>query len=573
MTAAENTTDQTSADQAAATTEAGAALEALYTAEWQWREAELGSGRAKPDEKPDDFMPDVSEEAQLRRLQKWQSTLEQLRAIDRDELSAEEQTTYDVYENQLQTFIESQQFRTWERPVTADNAFWRNLAFGAARQHFETADAAEAYLRKLSQVPRYIDQQIENMRTGVTRGFGPAKVCMTGREEPVRAVAQETDAAALPFYKPFAELPAVMPEATRAKLQAEAVHILGEQIIPAYGKLYEFLTTEYLPNLPESIATYDQPEGEAFYASQLREFTTTDYTADQIHAIGVEHVAKIKAEMVEIAQETGFGDDVDALIEFMRTDEQFYAKTPKELVAYAAYTCKAFDGVIHQYFGKLPHQRFSIMETPREIAAFDTFGRGAPDKYILNTYNLPARPLYSLPALTLHESSPGHSFQLSLALELDLPEFRRQYISAFGEGWGLYCERLGDEMGMYETPYERMGMLSFQMWRAVRLVVDTGMHALGWSREQAQDFLRSNTAIAEHEIVTEIDRYISWPGQACAYYLGQLTIEKLRAQAEAELGEAFSIRDFHDKVLSLGSVPLRVLETEIGRFIAEAQTQ
>jgi uncharacterized protein (DUF885 family) len=296
-----------------------------------------------------------------------------------------------------------------------------------------------------------------------------------------------------------------------------------------------------------------------------------ELSPQEIFDIGQREVAAIRAEMEEIAAQVGFAGDVPGLLEFMRTDPRFYAKTAKELLMVAAYEAKKFDLVVDRFFGKLPEMRFGIVEVPPDLAPFYTFGRGGLGRYTLNTYNLPARPLYSIPALTLHEAAPGHAFQIPFAHEQKHhPAFRRHvYISAYGEGWALYTERLGVEMGIYETPFDMMGMLSFQMWRAVRLVVDPGMHALGWSREQAQDFMRANTAIADHEITTEIDRYIAWPGQACAYHLGQLKIWELRRRAEEALGEAFNIRNFHDAVLSLGSVPLTVLEQEIDRFIAE----
>lgn len=551
------------------TTSAAEALRDLHTREWAWRTEELGPlTMTKPTEVVG-FLPQVDAASQERRRQRWEQTLAELERIPRSELTEAERLDYDVYVQQLQTLVAAQRFRLWERPVNADSAFWRNLTFGAMRQVLMTDDDARTYLARLAQIPRYFAQQTENMRAGLARGFGPPRITLIGREEPVRAVAQAADVTELALFAPLRTLPEAIEAAVREELQHEAARLLREVVVPAYAELLEFLVTEYLPNLPESIAAHDQPEGEAFYAAQLREFTTTDLSPQQIFDIGMEHVRAIRAEMEQVAAQVGFAGDVAGLFAFMRTDAQFYATTPRQLIAEAAYTCKAFDGVIHRYFGRLPDQRFAIVETPADIAPFDTFGRGAPDAYILNTYNLPARPLYSLPALTLHESAPGHSFQLSLARELDLPDFRRQYISAFGEGWGLYCERLGVEMGMYTTPYETMGMLSFQMWRAVRLVVDPGIHALGWSRKQAQDFLRENTAIAEHEIVTEIDRYIAWPGQAAAYYLGQLSIQKMRARAEAELGAGFDIRDFHDTVLGLGSVPLAVFEEHMERFIEQ----
>ncbi|MGO2037486.1 MAG: DUF885 domain-containing protein [Brevibacterium sp.] len=543
-------------------------LAEIIDAEWSWREAEFGT--LSHSASVVDSLPDVSEGAQLRRQQMWEKTLGELATLNTDDLSAGEKVDVDVYRQQLTTLVEAQRYRMWERPATADSAFWRSLAFDAYRLVLEDAESARAYLRMLGDIPRYFDQQIQNMRAGVARGFGPARVCMSGREEPVRVIAEAEDVTELSFFGPFRRMPRIVPEQVRTELHEAAAQVLTAEVIPAYRKLLEFLTTEYLPNLPESIAAVDQPGGLEFYRSQIREYSTTDLSPQQIFDLGQIEVKTIREEMEDVAAQLGYPGDLPGLFEFMRTSPQFYATTERQLLAEAAYTCKAFDRVVHQYFGRLPQQRFAIMETPSEIAKFDTFGRGAPDRYLLNTYNLPARPLYSLPSLTLHESAPGHSFQISLAEELEVADFRRLYISAFGEGWGLYTERLGDEMGMYETPFERMGMLSFQMWRAVRLVVDPGMHALGWSREQAQGFLRDNTAIAEHEIVTEIDRYISWPGQATSYYLGQLTIQQLRQEAEETLGEDFSIRDFHDSVLGMGSVPLTVLQTQVRAHIRTA---
>ncbi len=275
--------------------------------------------------------------------------------------------------------------------------------------------------------------------------------------------------------------------------------------------------------------------------------------------------------MNDVIEEAGFAGGLPAFLTFLRTDPRFYAATPEELLMRAAWIAKKFDGKAKYFFGRLPRSRFEVIPVPDDIAPFYTAGRGGPGIYLVNTHNLPSRALYSLPALTLHESAPGHAFQMPLADEQEgLPEFRRKtYISAFGEGWALYCELLGEEMGIYETPYEKFGMLSYQMWRAARLVVDTGIHAKGWTREQGQDFFRDNTALAEHEITTEVDRYISWPGQALSYYLGEMKIVEGRRKAEAALGGRFDIRHFHDTVLQLGSVPLPVLAARIDRFIAE----
>jgi uncharacterized protein (DUF885 family) len=281
-------------------------------------------------------------------------------------------------------------------------------------------------------------------------------------------------------------------------------------------------------------------------------------------------MAKIRAEMKETIAQSGFEGDLPAFLRFLHTDPRFYAKTPDELLMRAAWIARKFDAKAGQYFGYLPRQRFAMRPVPPDQAPYYTAGRGGPGVYLVNTWNLPARALYSLPALPLHESAPGHAFQMPVALEQKgVPPFRRAYISAFGEGWALYTERLGTEMGIYETPYEVFGMLSYQAWRAARLVVDTGIHARGWSREQAQAYLRENTALSEHEVTTEVDRYISWPGQALSYYLGQMAITEARAKAEKALGSQFDIRAFHDTVLQLGSVPLPVLAARIDRFIAE----
>jgi uncharacterized protein (DUF885 family) len=290
-----------------------------------------------------------------------------------------------------------------------------------------------------------------------------------------------------------------------------------------------------------------------------------------IHKLGESEVARLHAAMLEQMHATGFAGDFPAFLKFLRTDPRFYAKTPQDLLMHAAWIAKVFDGKAATYFGYLPRARFAIKPVPDDLAPFYTAGRGGPGVYLLNTYDLPSRPLYNLAALTLHESAPGHAFQIPIAMEhKGQPDFRRlAYISAYGEGWALYCEQLGDEMGMYETPYDRFGMLGYQIWRAVRLVVDTGVHAQGWTREQALAYMREYTALPEREIGTEVDRYIAWPGQALSYYLGERTILEGRARAEKALGERFNLRAFHDAVLELGSVPLPVLTARIDRFIAD----
>jgi uncharacterized protein (DUF885 family) len=318
------------------------------------------------------------------------------------------------------------------------------------------------------------------------------------------------------------------------------------------------------------------PGGDAFYRAQIREYTTTDMSPEEIHELGLKEVARIDAEMRKTMAETGFKGSFEEFLKFLKTDPQFYAKTPDELMGVSAYVLKRVDARIGKVIGTLPRRRFGLAPVADSIAPFYTSGRGAVGPNLdctMNTYNLPTRPLYNIPALTLHECAPGHSLQIGIQSEQKaLPRFRKYvYFSSTGEGWGLYSEWLGNEMGIYRTPYERFGQLSYEMWRAARLVIDTGIHRYGWSRQQAIDYLAGHTALSSHEVETEIDRYISWPAQALSYKIGELTIRRLRAEAEAKLGPKFDERGFHDTILALGSVPLSVLEDRIHAWIrAEA---
>ena len=391
---------------------------------------------------------------------------------------------------------------------------------------------------------------------------------MAGRDASITAAMDVAPEASL-FYTPFKDMQGV-PAAEQAALRAEAVKTIRDTVQPAYGELLRFMRSEYLPGLRTTLAAEDLPDGRAFYRAKIREFTTVDMDPAAIHALGEAEVARLHGEMLHVMKETGFGGDFPAFLAFLRSDPQFYAKSADELLMRAAWVAKEFDGKAAQYFGLLPRARFAIKPVPEDLAPFYTAGRGGPGVYLVNTYNLSTRPLYNLTALTLHESAPGHAFQMPLAQEhKNQPEFRQHtYISAYGEGWALYCEKLGLEMGLYQTPYDRFGMLGYQIWRAARLVIDTGIHSQGWTRQQAIAYLHDYTALPEHEIETEVDRYIAWPAQALSYYLGEMAIVKARAKAERELGARFNIRAFHDTVLELGSVPLPVLEARIDRFIA-----
>jgi len=345
--------------------------------------------------------------------------------------------------------------------------------------------------------------------------------------------------------------------------------------MPAYRKLLGFIRDDYIRHARTTISVQALPEGDAFYRAQVREYTTTDMTPEQIHELGLKEVARIDGEMQKVMRESGFKGSMPEFLHFLKTDPQFYAKTPDELLGVSSYVAKRVDGVIGQHFGLLPRRRFGIIPVPEALAPFYTAGRGGLENCQMNTYDLPTRPLYNIPVLTLHECEPGHSFQAALSVEQkSLPAFRRNlYFSGMGEGWGLYSEWLGNELGIYRTPYEKFGQLSYEMWRAARLVIDTGIHLQGWSRSQAIDYLASHTALTQHEVETEVDRYISWPGQALAYKLGELTIRRLRTEAETALGPKFDERRFHDAILALGSVPLNVLEERMHAFIREEQAR
>jgi uncharacterized protein (DUF885 family) len=557
------------AEGMAAQTTQDARFTAIYSAEWAWREHQSADDEDSGD-RISAHLPDVGPAAQAARLEMWSNVMAKLTTIDATKLSAENRINLQIYRNQIVTLLAAQRYREYEKPLNADTSFWGNTA-GVARQSFKTAQDYRNYLSMLGEMPRYFDQQIANMKAGEARGFTPPKITLEGRDATVTPITDAKTPQDNPFYAPFRTMPATIPAAVQADLRAQAVTVLGSAVIPAHRTLLAFLRDDYIPHARTALDAYSLPDGKAYYQSKIREFTTLDLPPQQIHQIGLDEVAKIHGEMLDVMRQVDFKGDLPAFLTYLRTDPRFYAKTPQDLLDRAAWIAKTFDGKAKSWFGRLPRSRFAIIPVPDDIAPFYTGGRGGPGVYLVNTYNLPSRPLYSLTALTLHESAPGHAFQMPLAAEnKDLPAFRQQgYISAYGEGWALYCEKLGVEMGMYDTPYDRFGMLSYQMWRAARLVVDTGIHSEGWSREQAQRYLHDNTALADHEIETEVDRYIAWPGQALSYYLGEKAILDSRAKAEKALGPKFNIRAFHDTVLQLGSVPLPVLQARIDRFIAE----
>ncbi|HEY7978882.1 MAG TPA: DUF885 family protein [Rhizomicrobium sp.] len=543
---------------------ADARFEAIYTKEWAWRTAQFGRQDGKG---VDDYLPKMDQATQDMRQHYWEDTLKQVEAIPHAQLSQKQQVNYDVYVPQLKVLIEDQKFHTYEMPANSDSQFWSG--FGDDDSGFKTVQDYKNWIAQMRDIPRYFDEEVALMKAGLARGFTPPQVTLVGRDKSISNViaAKPEDTS---FYKPFKTMAGV-PADQQAALRAQAASVIRDTVQPAYVGLLKFWNEQYVPGARKTLAADDLPNGKAFYRSQIIEYTTLDMDPAEIHRIGEQEVATLHQQMLDAMKETGFKGDFDAFQKFLRSDPQFYAKTPQELLDKAAWIAKTFDGKAATYFGMMPRARFAIVPVPADIAPFYTSGRGGPGVYLLNTYDLPHRPLFNLTALTLHESAPGHAWQIPLAAEdKTQPDFRRYtYISAYGEGWALYCEWLGNEMGMYETPYDRYGMLGYQIWRAARLVVDTGIHSQGWTRQQAIDYMVKYTSLPEHEVETEVDRYITWPGQALSYYMGEMEIKKLRAKAEAALGPKFNIRAFHDTVLQLGSVPLPVLDARIDKFIAD----
>ena len=493
--------------------------------------------------------------------------LAELEAVPVAQLSPAAKIDAAVFRTLLEEQIGDAQFREWEMPFDSDSGFWSYLA---ASRPLESPEDYRRYIGRMRDLPRFFDEQIANARSGLRRDFSVPAVTLQGRDASIAAHVVD-DPEKSPFWTAFARMPAHIPAAEAEQLKAEARDAIANSGVPAFGELLAFYRDEYLPGARKTLAAEAMPDGEAYYAQQIRQYTTLDLTAQEIHRIGLAEVARITAEMEEAKSEAGFSGDFKAFIAFLRIDPQFVAKTPDELMGVSSYVAKRVDDRLDNFFGLLPRKRFGIRPVDPAIAPFYTAGRGGLDACQMNTYDLPSRPLYSIPALTLHECAPGHSFQMALALEREAaPKFRRQvYFSGFGEGWGLYTEYLGEEMGIYRTPYERFGRLSYEMGRAARLVIDTGIHSQGWSRDRAIAYLADHTALSRREVETEVDRYISWPGQALAYKLGEMRIRQARAKAEAQLGDRFDIRKFHDVTLALGSVPLPVFEERIDAFIAD----
>ena len=499
----------------------------------------------------------------------------ELETIDGKSLSEDDKISYKLLHFKLKETLVKYNFKTHWNPILSDAGFHSSLIYRV--RPITSKKTALKYLTLLKAIPTYIDQQKELISKGLEAGIGQPLVIFEGYEstyeQHITPTAEENF-----YYSPFLNLPEPISKREKDSLREAAKEVILKSVIPSFMKVKSFFEATYYPNTRTAIGVSESPNGKEYYQSRIDFYTTLEMTPESIHKKGLEEVARIKKQMEAIIQEVKFKGSFSEFLRYLRTNPKFYAKTPDELLAHARNIAKKLDEQLPRYFKTLPRKPYGVAPVPDAIAPKYTSGRyvgTSPDStdpgyYWVNTYDLPSRPLYAIPSLTAHEAVPGHHLQGALNNELpeSIPQFRRNlYLSAYGEGWGLYTEYLANEMGIYTTPYEYFGKLTYEMWRACRLVVDTGIHAFGWTREEAVNFMAKNTALSLHEVNTEIDRYISWPGQALSYKIGELKIRELREKAENELGSLFNIREFHEVILEKGTVTLPLLEKRIIHYI------
>ena len=521
---------------------------------------------------------DWTREGELARLPRIVEIQTRLVDIDASSLSSEDRLNHDFLAWVLAREVDRVRFDAG-RLAFDNEGFSGPNYIGSVTRIASRADA-DAWLQRLEGIPALYETTTVNARRGLDTGFVQPRSVVESALVSLRNDAELT-AENDPLLAPFATLPASIPAVDQEALRARARAIVGDQIMPARRAFLAFVEGTYLPQTPETLGIGQRPDGQAYYAFLARSFTTTDMTPQQIHELGLSEVARIRARMDEEMRAAGWTGDFPSFLTFLRTDPQFYAQTREDLIEKASEMAKRADGGLPPLFRTLPRLTYDVRPTPREIEAVTTTGRyhggspenGVPGGYIVNTSRLDQRPLYELPALTLHEAVPGHHLQIALQQEAEEgPYFRRSVdVTAFSEGWGLYAEFLGEEMGFYRTPYERFGRLSYEMWRACRLVADTGIHAMGWTIEQARACFTDNSALSPHNIETELQRYIAWPGQALAYKVGEIRLRAIRTRAEQALGDRFEVRDFHDALLVDGPLPLDLLDARMDAWIAQQQ--
>ncbi len=552
-----------------------ATLMADYEA-WRMAEDPLSAG-ANGDAAALSKLPDVTLAADARRKVALDGFAKRITAIDPAGLNEDGKLNHAFLKRVVGDQLQAIRFDTGRLAFSSDDSWDGYIAYMAQVAPMTSRADAEAWLARLAQLPTFYANNTDNARRGVRSGFTqPRPIADIVLNQARKAAASPVEAD--PSIAALDRLPNSVSAADKAALKARATTLVKDGLRPAQKRFVTFLETEYLPAARPGLGASTVPDGKAYYAWLARRYTTTDLTPDEIHEIGLKEVARIRAEMDGIRAQTGFTGSHAEFLAYLRSDPRFYAQTPEDLLEKASEISKRIDDQLPRYFGTLPRLSYGVRPVPAEIAENYTTGRyfpgsprlGVAGGYMVNTTHLDQRGLYELPALTLHEAVPGHHLQIALSQELeDVPAFRRDAdMTAFTEGWGLYSEKLGIEMGIYRNPYERFGRLSYEMWRACRLVADTGIHWKGWSREQAEKCFTENSALSPLNIRVELDRYISWPGQALAYKIGEMKIVEVRARAEAALGEKFDIRRFHDAVLLAGPLPMDLLEARIDRWIA-----
>jgi len=520
--------------------------------------------------KNDGEWPNLDKEREEKRINGLSAIKERVENIPVQQLSETDLINRDMLQLILQEELFHHEHESILFPLNAEGGFLAGVIYSIRDSRINNEEDFIKYKKKLSSLPQYFDNRIADMRLGQKRGKSSPKLIVNNCIKLITHLLET----------PIEEQIFLSAVTDNESYRNEIIELLEKDVFPAYDRFNNYLSSEYIDNAPTEVGISNITDGRAYYEKLIKYFSTFDITPQEVFDTGMREVARIKTEMETIIDRLEFEGDFDDFLHFLRTDPQFYPKSGRELLSRAAWITKEMEGKLPKYFGKMPRMPLAVKPVPDALAPNYTGGRYSPGsyrnqksgEYWVNTYKLESRPYYVLPALSLHEGVPGHHLQIMLAAELeDLPDFRKTYISAFGEGWGLYSEYLGKEAGMYKTPYEEFGALTYEMWRACRLVVDPGMHYLGWTRDRAVEFMASNTALSMHEVNTEIDRYIGWPGQAVSYKLGELKIRELRQKTEKALGDKFDIRSFHDKLLENGSIPLKSLERVVDDYIANAK--
>ena len=554
----------------------------LLTEAWEWQLTEYPVFASRlGDRRRNDQWQDLSLAAFTRRHEDQQAFLRRLRAIDSAALTADDQLNYDLFRRELENSIDAHQYKNYLMPMSQRGGV-QSLESTAETVRLATVEDYEDWLVRMASVETMIEQTMKLQEEGRKSGYMPPKILMERIPDQIGSQLVE-DPGNSPFFIAFAEMPDAINETDQERLRQTAKDLIDESIVPAYRRFSRYFNDTYLPASRDSIGASSLPNGEAFYEYRTQSFTTTSMTPDEIHRLGLNEVKRIRGEMQLIIDELEFDGDFADFLNFLRTDPQFYYDTSEELFDGYLAVSKRIDPELVKLFGKLPRIPYGLRPIPDNIAPDTTtayYNQPAadgsrPGYYYVNLYRPEVRPKYEMEVLSVHEAVPGHHLQISLQMELEeTPEFRK-YINftAFTEGWGLYSESLGYELGLYKDPYSHFGALTYDMWRAVRLVVDTGMHYKGWTRQQAIDFFMNNAAKTETDIVNEIDRYISWPGQALAYKIGQLKMLELRRKCEGALGDDFDIKAFHDEMLGAGALPMEILETRMNRWLAEQLRQ